>query len=338
LFGGHQVGGRLQLLDTDHLLVTIGDHERDGVLAKEIVSQADAVSYGKTVLVDLRTGASGVYTKGHRNPQGLHIDAHGTIWSTEHGPRGGDELNVIVQGQNYGWPMVTYGTDYDRLPWPQFRANGSSEAFQEPVYAWVPSIGVSSLTSVRTRVLGAWQDDLLVSSLRDKAIWRVHVVDRRIASMERIDIGERIRDIEQDRDGRLVLWTEASPTYPRDAAVVILEPVLRDGARATTSLSTPALRGELVFSQCSGCHAAEGKVASALGPSLRGVVGRRIASEPGFTYSGALSGMSGVWTSDRLDDFLADPARFAPGTAMQVTGVSNQEQRSDLVAYLRTLR
>src|SRR5688572_2590078 len=117
-FVGYQIGGQLELLDSNHLLLALGDHGLDGVNDEDRVSQDENTSYGKIVLIDLITGASSTFSRGHRNPQGLHVDAQGAIWSTEHGPRGGDELNLIRQGANYGWPFVTYGANYQTNDWP----------------------------------------------------------------------------------------------------------------------------------------------------------------------------------------------------------------------------
>ncbi len=117
-FAGMEIGGRLGFLSDQRLMLTLGDHDFTGVETKRMFSQEPQVSYGKTILIHLDDGSSEIYSLGHRNPQGLYITPEGTIWSTEHGPQGGDELNLIVKGANYGWPLVTYGTDYGSAAWP----------------------------------------------------------------------------------------------------------------------------------------------------------------------------------------------------------------------------
>ena len=92
------------LLDNRNLLLAVGDHMYDGVESDEILPQEKTAAYGKTVLINLESRAASIYSLGHRNPQGLDLDVHGNIWETEHGPRGGDELNLIRKGKNYGWP------------------------------------------------------------------------------------------------------------------------------------------------------------------------------------------------------------------------------------------
>ncbi|MGH8324853.1 MAG: PQQ-dependent sugar dehydrogenase, partial [Steroidobacteraceae bacterium] len=99
-FAGMEIGGRLFPIDAHRLLLTLGDHDFSGLESKRIFAQDPHVSYGKTILLHLDDGSSEIFSMGHRNPQGLYITADGTIWSTEHGPQGGVELNLIVQGAN----------------------------------------------------------------------------------------------------------------------------------------------------------------------------------------------------------------------------------------------
>src|SRR5688572_16514718 len=185
-FGGHMIGGQLALLDRQRLLLTVGDQ---GTEPGESLPQDKTVSYGKTILINLETHASSMYTLGHRNPQGLYVDGSGIIWSTDQGPQGGDELNIISAGKNYGWPLVTYGTDYGQFTWPLSSQQGRHEGFEPPVYAWIPSIAVSALTDIRGILFKSWKDDLLVSSLKDRALWRVRVDQQKVVFTERIDVG-----------------------------------------------------------------------------------------------------------------------------------------------------
>jgi glucose/arabinose dehydrogenase len=108
-FGGEQVGGNLEFLSERSLLLTVGDNKFDGFYHSPDYVSDPAAHYGKTVTIDLVTGEVAMFTRGHRNPQGLAIAPHGRIWSTEHGPQGGDELNLLQQGGNYGYPFHTYG-------------------------------------------------------------------------------------------------------------------------------------------------------------------------------------------------------------------------------------
>lgn len=216
-FGGQQQGGRMTWLDADEFLLTVGDHEYDGWNAAEQLPQDPDACYGEIVAIDQHTGASRVFSLGHRNPQGLYIDPAGTIWSTEHGPQGGDELNRIVQRANYGWPRETYGTEYGAYDWPMSDHPERRESYVPPVFAWVPSIGISNLVGVEKDTFPAWKDDPLVSSLIDETLQRVRFQDGRPVFVEPIPIGKRIRDVIEGHDGRIILWTD-------DASLVSLQP------------------------------------------------------------------------------------------------------------------
>jgi cytochrome c2 len=335
-FAGHQMGGALQQLDARTMLLTVGDHDYDGVHLKDRVSQQGKVSYGKTILIDIDTGAASTFSTGHRNQQGLYVDPSGNIWSSEHGPKGGDELNLLVKGQNYGWPIVTYGTNYDASGWPLNPHQGRHDGFQAPLFAWVPSVGLSNITSVRKNLFDRWKGDLLVASLGGTSVWRVRTDGRSVVTTERIEIGERVRDLIEDEEGRLILWTEKSHPGPTSTALVVIEPQGERTPDTVTAGETDVQRGELLFDRCVGCHTADGSNRDGIGPHLDGVVGRPIATADGFSYSHALKSLSGAWTPDKLEALLADPQTFAPGTSMQSEGIADPKDRAALVQYLKT--
>jgi glucose/arabinose dehydrogenase len=225
-FGGHLAGGKLAFLDERQLLLTVGDHEFDGVNADRMISQEDATSYGKTILIDVEAGTSRIFTKGHRNPQGLYVNPAGEIWLTEQGPRGGDELNRIVEGANYGWPLVTYGTDYGLPFWPLSLTQGRHDGYEAPVFSWVPSIAVSALTGIEGGPFDLWKGDLVVAALGNRSIWRLRFDGDRVALAEPIPIGERVRDLTVGPDGELVLLTEGYEGLgPADVALLMIRPV-----------------------------------------------------------------------------------------------------------------
>ncbi len=334
VFAGLHIGGRLVLLDDHSLLLALGDYEFDGVDAEEMLSQDPGVAYGKTVLIDLDTGTGEIYSLGHRNPQGLYAAPSGQIWLTEHGPKGGDELNRIVRGTNYGWPLVTYGAARSQLEWPLNAQQGRHLGFERPVFGWLPSIAVSNLVGIERDLFPFWRGDLVVSSLRAVSLFRMRIVDNSVALVENIPVGERVRDIIEDGEGRLVLWTDR-------ATVIFLEPA-GSAERLANSAGSGAVggeeEGELLFAACGGCHpVADGK-SHGIGPDLWGVVGRRIGAASGYNYSPALEQRAGTWTGERLATFLADPQAFAPGNLMMSEGVTNHLHRKALVKYLKTLR
>lgn len=210
-----EAGGRL-LWDGDSLLLSVGD-EGLALSADPPHAQADTSSYGKVLRLD-RSGHAEIFTRGHRNPQGLAMDRDRRVWLAEQGPQGGDEINLLQDGGNYGWPRVTYGTAYFSHEWsvdPHQRNHGE---FTEPITAFVPSVAISNLIAVRSPLFPRWQDDLLAGSLWGRSLFRVRMRDGRAIYSEQIPIGHRIRDIVEDRDGRILLWTDE-----RD--LVVLTPV-----------------------------------------------------------------------------------------------------------------
>jgi hypothetical protein len=204
-FAGQQSGGRIAALGDSAFLLSVGDHQFDGVNARSSLPQAADNDYGKTILIP-REGPTRIFTLGHRNPQGLVVTAGGEIWLTEHGPRGGDELNLLVEGANYGWPLRTLGTQYGGPPWPLNGAEAPGDGLVAPAFAWVPSIGVSNLIEIRTDAVPGWRGDLLVAALGERSLQRLHREDGRFVYSERIETQVRLRDLAEAADGRLVLW------------------------------------------------------------------------------------------------------------------------------------
>jgi cytochrome c2 len=317
-FLGHFGGGRMALLDGQTLLLAVGDFGFDGVASFEAQSQNPATSYGKTIAINIADGRATLFTLGHRNPEGLFIDRSGTIWSTEHGPQGGDELNQLERGKNYGWPYATDGTDYGSFSLP-LKKPEAERGYQTPVFAWVPSIAISNLLAVERELFSQWHGDLLIASLKAQTLFRARVRDGHIAYIEPIVIGSRIRDLIEGHDGRIILWTD-------DDTLISLRP--KEG---TT--------GEGLFAEkCSGCHQAAPANINRIGPNLIGVVGRRVASLSGYPdYSAALHQFGGVWTKERLDEFLKTPGGACPGTAMDFAGEPNAAERAAIIGYLATL-
>jgi cytochrome c2 len=303
-------GGRMALLPPSTLLVTVGEtvHEMTD-LARD-----DSVSYGKIMAVDRRDWSARVFSKGHRNPQGLLVDGD-TIWSTEHGPHGGDELNVIVEGEDYGWPDATYGTEYGQKTWPRSSTPGDHSAGHRPVYAWVPSIAVSEVIRMRGPAFPSWRGDLLVSSLsglgNGYSLYRVRIHDGRVQVVERIRTALLVRDLVEGPDGRIVMW---------------------DGLRTIQIVES----ANHIFTPCAGCHALR-RLNHGIGPDLWNIVGRAVASHREFQYSAALRDFGGRWSRDRLDAFLRAPAEAVPGTSMDIPGIEDADERRAIIEYLEKL-
>jgi glucose/arabinose dehydrogenase len=220
VFAGHQAGGRIAEKEAGVLVLTLGDFEFDGMIRKPDYVQDAEADYGKTVLIDTRTGETTPLTMGHRNPQGLAIGKSGQIWEAEHGPRGGDELNLLKPGANYGWPLVTLGTNYGRHTWPRSKVQSRHDGYEWPVYSWVPSIGVCNLIAVYG-FAPEWDGDLLVASLLGSQLRRLRLHDGRVIYDEPIPMGDRLRDIAQLADGRIALWTDSGKIMLLESAVTM---------------------------------------------------------------------------------------------------------------------
>ena len=328
-FAGHFAGGRMALLDETNILFTVGFMGFDGMSSDDFYSQGTEGDYGKILKIDLASGRASDFSIGHRNPQGLAIDRAGHIWSTEHGPKGGDELNLIEQGANYGWPYVTYGTQYGMTRWPLSANQGRHDGYKLPVFSWVPSIGVSNIIQVRG-FLPEWDGDLLVASMTQQTLFRVHYREGRVIVVEPIRIGGRIRDLDQLENGNIVLWLD-------DTSIVEMTPVKTDAPALETivrGLDEPTReQATNVLQSCWQCHSANSDGTNKSTPNLWGIYDRKIAGTTFSAYSPALRSKPGPWNDKALDAFLEDTNRFAPGTTMAYPGISKpgDSQSSDRI-------
>jgi hypothetical protein len=171
--------------------------------------------YGSVISLDLISSKTSKISSGHRGPQGIEFDQEKRIiYESEHGPRGGDELNIINKGKDYGWPFVSLGEAYYRdfkIPNPGFGKpviTNSHSGFTAPIFSWTPSVAPSQILLVRKNSIfyNQWSNSLLVTTLKDRSIRRLKLSDdgRRVLYDERIEIGHRIRDIESLSDGFLL--------------------------------------------------------------------------------------------------------------------------------------
>lgn len=205
-------GSRI-VLDGDLAYITSGEHSSQ---ATRVLAQDLRTTYGKVLRITLDGKAAPgnpfvgqadadprIYTYGHRNPQGADINpATGELWTLEHGPRGGDELNQIVAGTNYGWPIVSYGENYSGSPVGSGRS--SAPGLQEPRYYWDPVIAPGGFAFYDGDMFD-WQGDIIASSLNPGGIVRLTLDGNRVTGEARYlpNLG-RVRDIEIDRDGAIL--------------------------------------------------------------------------------------------------------------------------------------
>lgn len=224
--GGQHFGSRLLFLPDGTLLMTVGDGGNpplkfNGILQREqaqngqtwfgkvlrVTDQGNPVKNNPSVLNPKLGWDRRVYTIGHRNMQGLARDsATGTVWLTEHGAKGGDELNRIRAGANYGWPLVTYGIHYDNSI---ISKDTSRPGLEDPVSVWKPSIAPSGLAIYRARAFPGWQGAILAGGLMSTDVRVIRLNAAGAAAREtHIPIGARVRDVRVGPDGLIYILTD----------------------------------------------------------------------------------------------------------------------------------
>ena len=213
-------GGRIQPLVFEKksgYLISITANKRDVL---NFNAQTEIDHFGKIIFVDVSNNESFIFSKGHRNPQGLIVTKHkdnqgnNKILSTEHGPQGGDEINEIKYGKNYGWPIASYGKSYFTKD-IFFEKSHEDNGFEEPIYSFIPSIGISELIEIPSNF---WKNKNLknvffVSSLNGNSIYQIKLNNDfdRIILIEKLFIGQRIRDLLITRDKNSVLMALERP-------------------------------------------------------------------------------------------------------------------------------
>jgi len=210
---GAHFGCRL-VLSGDYLFASLGDRG-DRENSQDVSNHA-----GSILRLNLRTPERAnsrnewlaeQYSIGHRNPQGMALQPEtGLIWAHEHGPRGGDEINLIEQNANYGWPVVSYGKEYVG---GDIGLDYSPDGFKDPLWIWDPSIAPSGMTFYTGDMFPQWRGDLLVGALKFTSIYRVEFdpdTNRPVAE-ERLFEGDfgRVRDVEMARDGSVLVLSDA---------------------------------------------------------------------------------------------------------------------------------
>lgn len=335
---GHMAGGRLAYQGPSTLYLASGEYHWDGVYAAEAIAQLPDSDYGKVIEIDLFSGESRHLSQGHRNMQGITLDRDGQLWVVEHGVRGGDELNRIVVGSDYGWPSETLGTMYNGLPWPGSAPYGRHDNFTAPTFAWLPSVATGGLD----RIEGfheIWDGDLILGTLADKSLYRLRLTDNRLLFAERIEIGKRIRYVLQHSDGRLVLWTD-------DSHELVFLTATEGGAESRLVEDLIAGEGfgaeqvvtiKQAMNLCMECHSLSPGVHRSA-PSLASIYEQPIASTSFNGYSVALRNHGGRWTRENLLDYLEDPQAFAPGTAMPDLGYEDADVLNALVDLIAALQ
>ena len=148
-------------------------------------------------------------SQGHRNQQGVVLIGN-DLYVSEHGPRGGDELNLIAKGKDYGWPAVTYGEPYSSGDYVRPRTTGSHEGFTKPLYNWVPSVAPTELIQLPSgSSWGGWAEQLVMGTLREQSLIFIQMKTRSsVGEVVKVDVGERIRDLEMGSNNQIIATTD----------------------------------------------------------------------------------------------------------------------------------
>lgn len=212
-------GSRLAFDNDGHLFITLGDRylprddaqTLDNHHGKVVRLWADGQVPKDNPFVTQKGALPEIWSIGHRNLQGAAIHpVSGKLWTHEHGPRGGDEINIPAPGKNYGWPVITYGEEYSG---GKIGEGTEKAGMEQPVHYWVPSIAPSGMAFYTGDQFPNWKGDLFVGSLKFSLLVRLELDGDKVVSEERMlqnEIGERIRDVVQGPDGFLYLLTDSN--------------------------------------------------------------------------------------------------------------------------------
>lgn len=215
---GNHYGCRIVQAADNNLFVTLGEHysgrnEAQNLanhLGKIVRITTDGAAPPDNPFITREGAKPEIWSYGHRNPQSLAINpANNELWEIEHGPRGGDEVNIIGKGKNYGWPVIGYGIDYSGA---KLHDSTSKPGMEQPIKHWVPSIAPSGMAFYTGDVFPRWRGSLFTGALAGQFLVRLQLNGNAVTSEERIlqNLSERIRDVRQGPDGALWLLTDSS--------------------------------------------------------------------------------------------------------------------------------
>ena len=217
----------------DNILISIGAPTNSYQPVRDL-AQNDNSYYGKIISINIKNiikslnknekVSVSIFSKGHRNPQGLE-NINNKIFSTEHGPKGGDELNYITKNSNYGWPISSYGTKYENISSAAYKLNHSKYGFIEPLYQFTPSVGISDLVKCTKQLINYYDREgcLIATSLREQSLIIFLLSEKldRVIGYEIIDFGQRLRHIAKKKNGEIFSDIDGSIFMSTDQGNVI---------------------------------------------------------------------------------------------------------------------
>ena len=195
--------GRIEVIDKKNVYLTTGD-----LGFPKIGDRKARGTLGSIYRVS--SSAFERVSQGHRNPQGVQLIGK-DLYISEHGPRGGDEINLIEVGRDYGWPFVTYGQPYGSGDYVRPSKTGTHEGFTKPLYYWVPSVAPTELILLPDDPRwGSWSGQLVMGTLRENALIFLQLMSKReVGQVANVNVGERIRDLEVGNDGSIIATTDS---------------------------------------------------------------------------------------------------------------------------------
>ena len=215
--GGLNIGCRMVQASDGNLFVTLGDHfapaklaqTLDNHIGKIVRIRADGSAPPDNPFVGKQGALPEIWAYGLRNAEGLAFNpADGKLWEQEHGPQGGDEINIIEKGKNYGWPVVSYGVNYDGSPVGAGKQH--ADGMVDPIWHWTPSIAPSGMAFYTGDLIPGWKSSLVNGALKFELLSRLTLDGDKAVKEERLlqALHERIRDVRQEPDGALYLLTD----------------------------------------------------------------------------------------------------------------------------------
>jgi glucose/arabinose dehydrogenase len=193
--------GRIEVIDKSSVYLTVGDlgfTKIDQVKTRQDLGSVFKISKSKVEKI----------SQGHRNQQGILLIGN-DLYTSEHGPRGGDELNLITRGQDYGWPAVSYGQPYSSGDYVKPGETGSHEGFTKPLTYWVPSVAPTELVQLPS-TWGQWSSQIVMGTLREESLIFIELTNRTtVGEISIVNVGERIRDLEISKDGQIIATTDS---------------------------------------------------------------------------------------------------------------------------------
>lgn len=194
--------GRLQVIDKTSAYLTIGDLGYPDI--DNVTRRGDLGSVFKVSATSREK-----ISQGHRNQQGIVLIGK-DIYISEHGPRGGDELNIIEKGVDYGWPAVTYGEPYSSGDYVKPKETGNHDGYKKPLTYWVPSVAPTELVQLPSTQWGAWSGQIVMGTLREEALIFIELLDgKKVGKITPYPVNERIRDLEIGVSGELIATTDS---------------------------------------------------------------------------------------------------------------------------------